>query len=320
MFWSLVVIAVLIVLAWLWLDRRVGPAPEAEPFAGECYRVGEACVYRRGPTDAHQSVIAVHGFCENPGYFTAFYDDPRLELILVGNGDYHPALEAADRGAPHWARAPESALGTIGYEAEVVIQAIENLASAPLARVHGHSRGGAVLVEAARRRPDLFADAEAVLEAPVLPQARQPRELPPIVLLVLPLLLPFWRRQPINSRNERLWGDLSDSRKRSIVRSLPFNPRRAVTMRRNLADIAAWVRQRPTDDLRYLPAALVFIPERDRILDPAAMRRSAEAGGAGVVEVSGASHFVALDAPGAIPPLAGSGADEVSALRHERGA
>lgn len=320
MVWSLVIIVTLIIVLWVWLDRRVGPAPGTEPFDGEGFTIGAARVYRRGPPDADRAVIAVHGFCENPGYFTALYDDPRVELILVGNGDYHPTLAATDRGAPPWATAPESPLGAIGYEAEVVIQVVENLISAPLARIHGHSRGGAVLVEAARRRPELFANAEAVLEAPVLPQARQPKELPGVVLLLLPLLLPLWRRQPINPRNKRLWGDLSDARKRDLIRSLPFNPRRAVTMRRNLGDIAAWVRQRPTDDLRHLPDGLVLVAENDRILDPAAMRRSAEAGGTRIAAVAGASHFVALDAPVAIPPLRDRDAGETASPRHEQGA
>ncbi|MFV8836623.1 alpha/beta hydrolase [Aquisalimonas sp.] len=320
MTWVLLIIVALVVALWFWLDRRAGSAPAVEPFDGQSFAIGAARVYRRGAPDADRAVIAVHGFCESPAYFTALYKDPQLELILVGNGDYHPALSATDRGAPPWSRAPESPLGTIGYEAEVVIQAAEHLARAPLVRVHGHSRGGAVLVEAARRRPDLFAGAEAVLEAPVLPRARQPRELPGVVLLLLPLLLPLWRLQPVNPRNERLWGDLSDARKRHLIRSLPFNPRRAVIMRRNLADIARWVRERPIDDLRHLPDRLVLVPEHDRILDPAAMRRSAEAGGARIAVVGGVSHFVTLDVPEAIPPLRDRDVAETAEVRHEQGA
>ncbi|SEP04265.1 alpha/beta hydrolase [Aquisalimonas asiatica] len=320
MTWILLIIVAVIVAAWIWLDRRVGPRPAVQPFDGDAFSIGAARVYRRGPADADGAVIAVHGFCENPGYFKALYVDPQLELILVGNADYHPVPSATDHGAPPWASVPESPPGTIGYEAEVVIQAAEHLARAPLVRVHGHSRGGAVLVEAARRRPDLFANAQAVLEAPVLPQARQPRELPAPVLLFLPLLLPLWRRQPINPRNKRLWGDLSDAGKRDVIRALPFNPRRAVTMRRNLGDIATWVRKRSTEDLQHLPDRLVLVPEHDRILDPAAMRRSAEAGGARVAAVAGSSHFVALDVPEAIPPVRVPGPGEQAPERHEQGA
>ena len=50
----------------------------------------------------------------------------------------------------------------------------------------------------------------------------------------------------------------------------------------------------------------MLVPGDDRILDPRAMLASARQGAPPleVVELAGCSHFVLLDRPGALPPLA----------------
>lgn len=288
-----------------WLLFRPGPAPSREPFAGDCYRVADARVYVRRPVTARSTVVAVHGFLESPAYFTALYDLPELEVILVGSADYHPALDPRSETDAPWSARPTAPAGTIARDAEVLVQAMEHLISTRSVRVHGHSRGGAVVLEAARRRPDLFRGAEILLEAPLLPGGR-PVWMPPRVLIeLLPWLLPLWRRQPINRRNASLWGALDDPRKRRLVSSLPFNPRRAVTVRRNLLDLGEWGRHADSGLWSSVEAARVLVPMEDRILEPASMQSGAEEGGAGVQvdAVPGSSHFVALDRPAALPPL-----------------
>lgn len=288
--------------AYAWLLLRTGPGPEQEAFDGELYRVGPSCVYYRRGDGAGETVIAVHGFLESPAYFTELYREDSAALVLLGNGDYHPALRPRQVTEPPWARSPEAGVGTIEHDAEVLIQVMEHLVTTPAVLLHGHSRGGAVVLEAAARRPDLFGSARAILEAPVLPQARQPRPVPAVVIGALPLLLPLWRRRPINRFNRRVWGSLDDARKRRVISALPWNVRRALTVRRNLLNIADWVESRQANVFQGLGSASILVPGRDRVLDPRSMQASAAEGGphVEVVRLSEVSHFVTLDAPDAV--------------------
>ncbi|MDN3518033.1 alpha/beta hydrolase [Aquisalimonas lutea] len=297
----------LLVVAGLhgWLLFRPGPGPSREPFGGDCYRVADARIYVRRPVTARATVVAMHGFLESPAYFTALYDLPEVEVILVGSADYHPALDCRSEIDAPWGARPMAPVGTIAHDAEVLVQAMEHLISTRSVRVHGHSRGGAVVLEAARRRPDLFRGTDVLLEAPLLPGVRPVWTPPRAIIELLPWLLPLWRRRPINRRNAPLWGALDDPRKRRLVGSLPFNPRRAVTVRRNLLDLGDWTRNADPGLWHNLESARVVVPAEDRVLEPASMQAGAKQGGAGVQmdAVPASSHFVALDRPAAIPPL-----------------
>ena len=287
---------------YAWLLLRVGPAPDQEDFQGHLYRVGFSQVYYRPGNGSDETVVAVHGFLESPVYFTSLYRDDPADLVLVANGDYHSALRARRTSTPSWAEEPTPEIGTIEYDAEILIQAVEHLVTTSRIVLHGHSRGGAVVLEAAARRPNLFANASAILEAPVLPGAYQRRPLPRVVIWALPLLLPLWRRQPINRYNRPVWGALEDPRKRALIRALPCNVRRALTVRRNLLNLAAWVQSREPEMCQRLAEMVVLVPERDRVLDPGTMAASAERGGDGVrvVRLPDLSHFVTLDCPQAL--------------------
>jgi pimeloyl-ACP methyl ester carboxylesterase len=290
---------------YAWLLWRVGQAPARESVAGEAYRIGACWVYRLPAASgrAHRTVVAMHGFLQSPAYFTRLYSDcVDTELILVGSGDYHPALAADEEGDNGWAQAPAARLGTIAYDAEVLAQAMAHLAGGETVWVHGHSRGGAVVVEAARQQPASFHDKHFILEAPVLPLGNLFRPLPRGTVALVPCLLPAWRRDPMNARVRPVLGRLRDERKQYLMAAMPFNPRRAVTVMRNLTDIHAWMRGASPADLRTGRDCVVLITPQDRILDPAAMERSAaQAGDAVRIQtVRGVSHFISLDRPSVI--------------------
>lgn len=306
----LLVIFLLVLLlggVYVWLLLRTGPGPEQEAFAGELYTVGYSHVYHRHRDGAEETVIAVHGFLESPAYFTDLYREDPAALVLLGNGDYHPALHPRQSTTPSWARFPEAGVGTIEHDAEILIQVMENLVTTSRVLLHGHSRGGAVVLEAAARRPDLFQAARAILEAPVLPQARQPRQIPRAVIWALPLLLPLWRRRPINRFNRPVWGSLEGARKRRVITALPWNVRRALTVRRNLLDIANWVESRQVDVFQGLGSVSVLVPGRDRVLDPRPMHTIAAQAGSHVevVALPELSHFVTLDTPDTVRRVRG---------------
>jgi pimeloyl-ACP methyl ester carboxylesterase len=289
-----------------WLRLRTVPARGSEPFDGTLYRVGKAVVAERESRRPRVTVIAMHGFVENLRYFTHFYRDPQIQLILVNSCDYHvPVSQPRFREAP-WAQAPRAPRGSIEYDAQVLVQALEHLPRTAHVRVHGHSRGGAVTLEAAALRPDLFERVEVILEAPVLPQAQLRAPLPPLGLWLLPFLAPLWRREPISDRNRRIWGPLNDPRKREMIESYPFNPRRTATASANLRSMRRWIVERDVDIYRHVRRGAILLPSKDRVLDVGSMRASAERAEAlQLIDVPGCSHFVAFDRPDAIPPLPG---------------
>lgn len=287
-----------------WLLRKDIPQQQAIEYSGDVFSVGAATLARSGPQQARHSVIAVHGFVENFLYFTEFYKDPALELILFTSADYHTPVTRPNAKVPDWAKAPNERQGSIAYDAEVLIQALEHLVTGEEVRVHGHSRGGAVILEAARRRPDLFEQAEVILEAPVLPQGKPYAELSAGVRWFLPFVLPFWQQQPISPRNKAIWGPLDDKRKRSLIMGLPFNPRHCSTMMANLKDMAAWMPGTGTEVYQHVKRGAILVPDNDKVLDPKAMLASArQAENLQVIAVEAGSHFVIPDHPDSIPPL-----------------
>lgn len=300
----LMILAAVAAMAFVrpWLLYRISPPPSREPFAGSLYRIGSAWIAERYVHAPKATVICMHGFCESPRYFTRHYSDPDIQLILLTSGDYHLALAGAEERCAAWASVPPAPVGSIEYDAGILVQALEHLPEASHVRVHGHSRGGAVVLEAAAMRPELFRGVEVVLEAPVLPQGRLRQPVTGPLLWLLPFLLPLWQWLPIPPLGSARWGALDDPHKRELIATMPFNGRRAVTLLANIGSIMRWMQERDPGIYRNLDQAVVLVPSDDRVLDPHAMRRSAS-GWVRVVEVE-TSHFVLLDQPAAVPPLA----------------
>lgn len=290
----LALVLVLLVVRWRLVHRVQSPL-DPEPFDGHVYRIGDATVLERASPAPSATVVCMHGFLENFHYFTEFYADPAIQLILISSADYHAPEPTA---TPAWARDVPGVPGSIEYDAAVLVQALEHLPRADQIRVHGHSRGGAVVLEASVLRPDLFARVDVVLEAPVLPRGKTRAPISAVTLWALPFIVPLWRKNPISNQNRALWGRLDDPRKRQVISALAYNPRRIRTMLANLASIAAWVER---TDARHLGAVRgkVVIPGDDRVLDPESMRASAERAGGRleIVTVPGSSHFVLFDEP-----------------------
>lgn len=303
---GLVGLAVLVVVYLRrWLLRREIPQQQATSFKGEVFTVGQASVTRRKSSRSPKtSVVVMPGFMENFLYFTGYYEDPAVELILITSADYHVPVLDCRPVVPGWSRPPEATPGTIAYDAEVLNMALRNLVTTNNVRVHGHSRGGAVTLEAARQQPALFENIEVILEAPVLPQGKPYAPIPPLARWFVPFYLPMWQQQPISARNRAIWGPLDDSRKRELIMGLPFNPRHCSTMVANMKDMADWMDATGSDIYRHVKRGAILVPGKDRVLQTDAMRASAQqAENLQVIEIQGGSHFVVPDHPDSIPPL-----------------
>jgi pimeloyl-ACP methyl ester carboxylesterase len=300
-----VLVALLVVFGRWRLLRTESPQRHHEPFDGTLYRVGDAAVADRRVSQPRFTVIAMHGFVEDMRYFTRLYADPSIQLIAITSCGYHvPVADAALQEAA-WAKPPAAPFGTIAYDAAVLVGALEHLPRAKTVRVHGHSRGGAVVLEASTMRPDLFADVEVVLEAPVLPGAKPRMEANRLGLWLYPFLVAVWKRDPFTPRLRPAFGSLDDARKRELLSGLPHNPKRVSTFVANVRDIQAWMRRRDASTYAHVRRGLVLVPSDDRVLDPVSMQESAKQAEPPlrIERVEGASHFVTLDRPDAIPKL-----------------
>ncbi|MCE9668904.1 alpha/beta hydrolase [Myxococcus stipitatus] len=303
---SIIGLGVLAATARWWLLRREGPSCPLEPFDGVIHRVGKAVIAERHSEAPRATVICMHGFVASMRYFThEHYAAPDIQLIQLTSCDYHlPITQPVERPAP-WAKVPQAPEGSIAYDAEVLLQALEHLPRTEHIRVHGHSRGGAVVLEAASMRPDLFEKVEVVLEAPVLPQARPYVALGALQLWLLPFVIPLWRREPISRHNRGAWGPLENARKRELITAFPFNPKRVSTMETNVRGIGEWMNGKDTSVFKNLRRGTVLVPTKDRVLDARSMLESARRAEPtlNVVTLEGCSHFVLWDRPDAMPAL-----------------
>ncbi|AKJ01121.1 pimeloyl-ACP methyl ester carboxylesterase [Archangium gephyra] len=299
-------LVILVLALRQWLLHREGEPSRSEPFDGDVYVVGKAAIAERRCEQPHTTVLCMHGFVADMRYFTDHYSDPGIQLILLTSCDYHvPITQPRYTSAP-WVKVPTAPEGSIPYDAAVLVQALEHLPRTGNIRVHGHSRGGAVILEAAAMRPELFARVEVVLEAPVLPEARPYVSVSAAQLWLLSFLIPLWRREPISQRNRGAWGPLENERKRELIMAFPFNPKRVATMVSNLRGIDDWMKGRDVSLYRNVPRGTVLVPGKDRVLDSHSMLGSAQRAGPGlnVVKLDGCSHFVLWDRPDAMPSLA----------------
>ena len=302
-----------------YLDRSTQPI-YAKDFEGEIHRIG-AChaLVRRAHGKPRTSVVCVPGFLEEVWYFDGLYDDPHTECIYLNNADYHVTTVSPEARTqqPEWDRPLPYAVGTIAHDAAVLNLVLEHLVHADQVRLHGHSRGGAVVLEAALQHPDLHhragRDVEYVLEAPVLPQGRIHPSLgvaaTGVGLWLLPALMPLLQRLPMRRLGRLVFGPPS-GQKLELASRLWFNAKRARTIVTNVRDIESWMASRTTAAYEVLRGARgwIIVAEMDLILSRRHMARSAhQAGGTiTVLEIPATSHMLAQDAPGEIPMLTGS--------------
>ncbi|WP_323751652.1 alpha/beta hydrolase [Marinobacter sp.] len=279
----------------------------SEMFSGRVYRVGKGAVSTRNHSSAAEhTVIGVHGFLENHCYFTQTYDAPTTELILLTCSNYHIPVNGVTPEQAEWEVPIKFLEGTIEYDACILNQALQNLPTTPNIRLHGHSRGGAVILEAIRQWPELYEDVEVVLEAPVLPQGK-------LHALVTTLLEPVshgmwpWIIRLINSAPQSAYGQTffgkMNPRKRQLLSKLFCATKDHLTIVRNIEDIMEWMARTDCSVYQNIRYGTFLIPATDRILDRTAMLASAKTSPTTmrIVETNAPSHFVTLDSTEWLP-------------------
>ncbi len=284
-------------------------ATYSEMFSGKVYKVGKGAVsIRNHSAKAANTVIAVHGFLENHCYFSQSYQAPDTELILITCSNYHiPVSGPVPKDAP-WQYPIKYLEATIEYDACILNQAMQNVPTTQRIRVHGHSRGGAVILEAMRQHPELYENVDVVLEAPVLPQGKLSAFvstiLDPISHGMWPWVIRLFNTTPSSAYGQTFLGRITD-RKKALFEKVFTSTKDHLTVVRNIENIMGWMEKTSPDIYKHMRQGTILIPKVDRILDREAMLVSAEKSlnTVRIVETDATSHFVTLDSADWVPSL-----------------
>ncbi len=282
------------------------PGVHREDFPGTIYEVGQGLVGHRAAQGTPRAVVvAIHGFMEDWRYFSNLYASPDLELALVNNSLYHCPDQLKPREKATWPQPNPFAPGTIAHDTHNLCEALAHFGQPGITRVHGHSRGGAVVLEAALQRPELFAHVDVVLEAPLLPGA-QPHPsvrfvFSPAGMYFIPFVYGLLSLLPTGRLMARMNPPIHE-RKIRYLDTVSSNPCTWQAVDVNVRDMVQWRQERHPSQLAALPRGTVLLGEKDMILDNQSLKAALEqAKHLAVVQPANTSHFVTLDRPEVLP-------------------
>jgi pimeloyl-ACP methyl ester carboxylesterase len=299
-----------------WAKREL-PQIHSGEFDGELMKVGATYIARRPAIkDCSRTIICFPGFLEDMRYFQDVYKDNAAELILVNNANYHCPFPDNGLTELEWPENPYE-MGTIEHDGFYLGLVLERLATGTEVCLHGHSRGGAVVLETGRQYPELTLSktraVSALLEAAVLPQARTAgngsKPLPHrIICYLLPIILGRSRHNTAEQLLKNPMMHPTNTLKTQMCLSMYSTSRSYNTCVANVQSIVRW--QRATDFERYknYAALTVLIGARDAVLNNRSMQESAEQGRTinphlTIIKTENTNHFISLEQPETIQAI-----------------
>jgi len=280
-----------------------------EMFSGKVFTVGKGAVSVRNHSgEAKHTVIGVHGFLENHCYFTQLYQESTTELILLTCSNYHVPVSGPMPEPADWEIPIKFLEATIEYDACILNQTLENLPSTKNVRIHGHSRGGAVILQALSQRPELYENVELILEAPALPGGKThplvSALLEPVSHGMWPWIIRFINSTPSSSYGQMFFGKLN-KRKKQLLNKMFSATKDHLTIVRNIEDLFAWMDRADHSVYEHIKHGTFLIPKMDRILDRELMLKSARhsPNSVRIIETDAMSHFITLDDQKWIPSM-----------------
>jgi pimeloyl-ACP methyl ester carboxylesterase len=293
-----------------WAYRTLEPIYFGE-LDGDIYRAGDTYIaIRAGHEQSQKTIICVPGYVENMRYFQALYADVDCQLILLNNSDYHCPFKSEAITTLAWEDNPHP-LGTIPHEAFRLGQLIREFASGTNIILHGHSRGGAIVLDAARQFPELVRQQDkqisAILEAPVLPGGLLAHDgSKPLKAMIASYLTPIALGRGRHTTAEQLdkipFMQPTNAHKTDICLSVFSNAKHYLTNVTNMRDIQHWQRTVGDDVYAHYSQITVVVGERDDVLDNTTIIASAERGqqlnpGITLLQTANTNHFVTLEQP-----------------------
>jgi len=289
-----------------------------EDFSGVLYQVGKSVVAYQGASEAKENnkrtLVCMHGWLEDHRYFSDLYTSDDGELIFINSCDYHAPVKGQEILNASWQTKNPYPECTIEYDAAVLIQAVKNLASHDEILLHGHSRGGAVVTEAIKQAPELFANATVILEAAILPEApvSKTHKLPKVVdfmvskaiLFVLPFVTHHLAKKGMAYGQIKKMGPVND-RKTHLIKNMFSSAKSASVLLRNVENMVQWPMQNKMSVLENVKRGYILVGARDAVLSRRLMLKSAHKsiGNMQVVQTKDSNHFISLEIPSQVKSL-----------------
>lgn len=251
------------------------------------------------------TLVCFPGFLEDMRYFLDVHHSTPARLIIINNANYQNPFTTDITSTPDWYKPNPHASGTIAHDAYCLNQVLEHMTGTERVVLHGHSRGGAVLLEAGNQQPERVQDLEAILEAAVIPGGRLAgnleRVLQPVGFYLYPFIFAVMRFLPESVRLKSPMMRVRTPAKEKNVAALPFTPKQYATAVINTADIIDWQARASYESYGHFKWVTLFVGQRDSILLRSAMLESAaQSGEVTVIETSGTDHFISLEQPDSI--------------------
>jgi len=172
--------------------------------------------------------------------------------------------------------------------------------------LHGHSRGGAVVLEAIKQNPELFKNATVILEAPVLPEApiikanKRPKVFNDLISYItmypFPFIVAWMTRFGIP---DFILKDMTpmNERKKHLLSGMLNNHKYAKVLSDNLENMNAWTLTNKIDLLDAIKKGYILIGSKDEVLNRSLMLKVANRSknNIKVIESKNSSHFLSLD-------------------------
>ena len=249
-------------------------------------------------------------------YINGGFIEQGYEIIFINNANYHSPFTQRQVKKLDWDHNPHI-IGSIAHDGFIMAQALATLATTKDITLHGHSRGGAVVLDAGRQFPELMQgealNVSAVLEAAVVPQGTPAGgELSPlkanIALYMLPVGLSFMRNISEKKLRKLPMMRPTTPLKTSLVKTVACNTKSYATCVENVRSIQQWQQQQSYDLYQNFQRVVVLIGERDDVLEVSTMTASAHRGAdlnpqLEIVETRNTNHFISLETPDVVRQL-----------------
>jgi len=306
-----IAIAICVHLYRLHLLSILTQSKNHEDFSGQLLQVGKSVVaYQKEDeslTTNKQTIVCMHGWLEDHRYFSEIYTPKDAELIFINSCDYHGPNKDITPVDATWQTANPFPECTIEYDAAVLIMAVKNLASHKKILLHGHSRGGAVVIEAVKQAPELFAQTQVILEAPILPEAPVGVQTPSkiinaiaskVTMYIFPFVANVLSKKGLPSFVLKGMGPLTP-RKSHLLKGLFYSAKSASVLMANMKNMMDWPLQNKMTLLDNIKGGHILVGSSDSVLSRRLMIKSINKnkGNLTVVHTKHSSHFISLDIP-----------------------
>lgn len=320
---TLIVIGLIAVCVHLYrqnVTNKALPAPALVPFDGKIYSVGETVfAIRKQGKNSSKTIVCFPGFTETMAYFTELYKDQDCQLILVNNALYHSPFDLANVEPITWPANPYE-LATIEYDGFHLAHIIKEFAQGSNIFVHGHSRGGAVVLDAGRQFPEVTKQQgktiTALLEAAVVPQGTTTAPSPgKYGQLLMNYLMPVVFNLSASMSRDRvekmpMMTPTNDLKTALVLQSFR-SPKHYWVYITNVVNIPAWQKQQSHDLYKNYDKVVLIQGSRDDVLVNATMEASAREGAklnnqVEIIKTENTNHFITLEQPHYIQALVAS--------------